>query len=80
MKERLELMRKNPSGDWRISDIEALCKEYGIDCKPPRGGGSHYKVSHPRLTEKLTVPFKRPIKAVYIRRLVSFVDAVRELS
>jgi hypothetical protein len=80
VKERLELMRKNPFGDWRIPDIEALCKEFGIDCKPPRGGGSHYKVSHPRLTEKLTVPFKRPIQTVSIRRLVSFVDAVRELS
>jgi hypothetical protein len=73
-------MRHNPAGDWRLSDIEAICKEFGIDCRPPRGGGSHYKVSHPQMAEKLTMPFKRPIKAIYVRMLVKFVDDVRKLS
>ena len=45
-------------------------------CSPPRGGGSHYKVAHARMTEKLTIPYKRPIKPVYIRKLVAFIDAV----
>jgi hypothetical protein len=80
MSKRLEEIRQNPAADWRISDIEALCREFGVDCKPPRGGGSHYKVSHPRISEKLTIPFKRPIKAVYIRRLVVFIDSVGKLS
>lgn len=79
MSRRLEEMRRHPAGDWRIDDIAALCREFGILCAPPRGGGSHYKVAHPRVAEKLTIPFKRPIKAVYIRKLVAFVDAVRTL-
>lgn len=79
MSRRLEDMRRNPRGDWRIGDVEALCREFGILCEPARGGGSHYKVAHPRMAEKLAIPFKRPIKAVYIRRLVAFVDAVRTL-
>jgi len=29
--------------------------------------------------EKLTIPYKRPIKPVYIRKLVAFIDAVRKL-
>jgi hypothetical protein len=76
MSKRLEEMRNNPRGDWRIEDVETVCREYGILCSAPRGGGSHYKVAHPRMAEKLTIPYKRPIKPVYIRKLVAFVDAV----
>jgi len=74
---RLEEMRRNPRGDWRIEDVSALCREFGVLCEPARGGGSHYKVAHPRMAEKLTMPFKRPIKAVYIRQLVAFIDKLR---
>ena len=38
--------------------------------------GSHAKVSDPSQAEILTIPFARPIKPVYIRRLVRLVDAV----
>ena len=74
---RLQAMRRNAGGDWTIADVEALCREYGLNCLANRAGGSHYKISHPSQREILTVPFKRPIKAIYIRRLVAFVDAVR---
>src|SRR3954447_18165900 len=47
MTKRLEEMRNNPRGDWRIEDVEAVCREYGIQRAPARGGGSHYKVAHP---------------------------------
>jgi hypothetical protein len=76
MSKRLDDMRNNPRGDWRIDDVEAVCREYGVLCSAPRGGGSHYKVAHPRMTEKLTIPYKRPIKPVYIRKLIAFIDAV----
>ena len=74
----LDAMRANPRADWRIADVEALCREYGILCEPARGGSSHYKVGHPLLARKLTIPFKRPIKPVYIRALVAFVDDLTE--
>ena len=79
MSKRLEAMRRNPVGDWTIGDVEAVCREYGIICEAARGGSSHYKVAHPRLREKLTIPYRRPIKTVYIRKLVAFIDAVRNL-
>jgi hypothetical protein len=72
-------MRANPSGDWRIADVETICREYDIRCYPPRGGGSHYGIGHPGMSYKLTIPSKRPIKPVYIRALVAFIDAVRSL-
>jgi hypothetical protein len=71
-------MRANPAGDWTIEDVKALCRENDVLCDPARGGSSHYKVAHPNIAEKLTVPYKRPIKAVYIRKLVALIDAVRK--
>ena len=78
MSDRLERMRRNPAGDWTIHDVAALCREHAVMCEPARGGGSHYKVAHARMAEKLTIPYKRPIKPVYIRKLVAFIDAVRK--
>ena len=70
-------MRANPKGDWTIADVEALCREFGIGCRPSRSGSSHYKLRHVGLGLVLTLPFKRPIKPVYIRKLVDMVDTVR---
>lgn len=67
----LEDMERNPLG-WRIRDVEAVCLAHGANCVPPRGGGSHYKVSRPGKKEILTIPFKRPIKPIYIKKLVAF--------
>jgi hypothetical protein len=71
----LERMRANPR-DWRIQDVETVCAAMGLDFDHPPGG-SHYGVSHATQRHRVTVPFRRPIKAVYIRQLVRFVDAVR---
>lgn len=57
--------------------MAAVCREFAISCEKPRSGSSHYKVAHPAIAEILTVPFKGPIKPVYIRKLVAFIDAVR---
>ena len=75
----LERMRRNPVGDWTIRDVETLCRQDGIFCEPPRGGGSHCKIAHPKMVEKLTIPYKQPIKPTYIRKLTAFVLAVRAL-
>jgi len=71
-------MRRNPRSNWTIGDVEALCREHGVTCEPARSGGSHYKIAHRAIPEILTIPFKRPIKPVYIRKLVAFIDAVRD--
>jgi hypothetical protein len=33
-------------------------------------------MSHPSQRDILTIPARRPVKAVYIRKLVRFIDAV----
>ena len=79
MADIVERMRRNPMGDWTIADVIAACRGHDMYCEPPRGGGSHFKVGHPRLAEKLTIPYKRPIKPVYIRKLVALIAAARDL-
>ncbi|RZI99369.1 MAG: type II toxin-antitoxin system HicA family toxin [Brevundimonas sp.] len=80
MGKRLEAMRANPFDNWRIADVEAVCAEFDVGCEPVRGGGSHYKVSHPKMKSKPSIPFARPIKPVYIRQLIRFLDEVAKLS
>jgi hypothetical protein len=69
-----QAMARNPRGDWRIADIEVVCKHFGLICKAPSGGGSHYSVSHPSTFGSLTIPARRPIKPFYIK---AFVDYIR---
>ncbi|RZM34799.1 MAG: type II toxin-antitoxin system HicA family toxin [Sphingomonas sp.] len=71
----LDRMRENPR-DWRIADVVAVCDAAGVACTPPRTG-SHYKVKHPDQIEILTIPAHRPIKPIYIRTLVQFIDRVK---
>ena len=73
---RVERMRLNPQSDWSIADVASTCRDHHIRCSPPTGGGSHWKVSDSTQREILTIPQRRRIKPVYIRRLVRFIDAV----
>jgi predicted RNA binding protein YcfA (HicA-like mRNA interferase family) len=73
---RLEAMRGNAAGAWRIEDVELVCRTFGVQCASPRRG-SHHTVSHPGKAEILTIPSRRPIKPVYIRSLVAYIDDVR---
>jgi hypothetical protein len=70
-------MRANPSGDWTIKEVETACDADGLACNPPSGGGSHFKVSHPNIYAILTIPSRKPIKAVYIRKLVAMIAQIR---
>lgn len=73
----LAAMRANPLG-WTMTDVERACRIGGLSCLAPTGGGSHYKISHPGLPDILTVPFKRPIKPVYIKLLIAMIDAAEK--
>jgi hypothetical protein len=70
----LEKMRANAAGNWKIEQVETVCNQIGLECEAPRGGGSHFKTWSPHLNEILTIPAKRPIKPIYIKRLVALAD------
>ncbi len=68
----LARMRGDPAGDWTISDVQMVCDRLGWTCLPPTGGGSHWKIAILGSDSILTIPAKRPIKAVYKRKLMDF--------
>jgi hypothetical protein len=70
-------MRANPQADWTIADIERFCRAYGLTMTPPRRG-SHFKVRDPKGGTTLTIPARRPVRAVYIRALVALADRFRD--
>jgi hypothetical protein len=70
----LEDMRRNPL-DWRIASLETVAAAFGVNCRKP--GGSHVVFEHSAVIEALSVPARRPIKAIYVRRFVRLIDAVR---
>jgi len=69
-------MRANPQADWTITDVERICRACGLTITPPRRS-SHYKVRDPKSETTLTIPARRPIRAVCIRALVALVDRFR---
>ena len=69
----IDRMRDNPAADWRIEDVEKLCRQVGLTCSPPNGG-SHYKVSSHFEATILTIPARKPIKVVYIKLLMNLVN------
>jgi hypothetical protein len=73
---RFARMKNNPRDNWRISDIAGVCRDACVTCNPPTGGGSHYKISHETQREILTIPAKNPVKPIYIRLLVKFLENV----
>jgi hypothetical protein len=69
-------MRSNPR-DWKIGDIERVCKAYDISCSAPKRG-SHYKLQHTRIRGILTVPARKPIKPIYIKLLLEMIDTLEK--
>lgn len=71
-------MRRNPSGDWQMSDLLTLARRYGFSVRST--GGSHHVFSHPSLVDTLTVPARRPIKAIYVKHFLRLLDSLQEQS
>ena len=70
----LERMRSNPR-DWRMASLEAVAAAHGVNIR--KSGGSHVVFEYAAVAEAVSVSARRPIKPVYIRRFVAFIEAVR---
>lgn len=67
----LEKMRAHPR-DWRIEELEAVAKRYGLTVRKP--SGSHVIFQKPGVALELSIPAHKPIKPIYVRRLVELID------
>ena len=70
----LDRMQANPR-DWRMGSLEAVAAAHGVNIR--KSGGSHVVFEHPGVAEAISVPARRPIKPVYVRRFVAFIEVVR---
>lgn len=66
----LERMRNNPR-DWRIESLKAVAVRYDVDVDHDGTGHVTFRRA---LAGRLTVPAARPIRAVYIRMFVAFIE------
>lgn len=70
-------MSRNPKADWRIEQLETVARAHDINVR--KGRGSHVIFEHPASERALSVPARRPVKPVYVRRLVSLIYFVEGL-
>jgi hypothetical protein len=71
----LQKMRKHRTG-WRIEELQAVAEENSVEWRRPGRGGSHVIFSAPGVREIVSVPAKRPIKPIYIKKFLALIDAV----
>ncbi len=69
----LSAMRRNPAGDWRIEQLKTVADRYGIAW---RQSGTSHVTFRPPSGDKLTVPARRPIKPVYVRKFLALIEAL----
>lgn len=66
----LRKMKENPR-DWRIENLKTVARAHDIVWRQP--GTSHVTFRHPN-GKKLTVPARRPIKPIYIKRFIRLIE------
>lgn len=65
----------NPK-DVRFEDLDKVLKSHGFSRRNPKGGSSHYTYFHPKLTDILTIPKNKPIKAIFVKEAISAIDRI----
>ena len=66
-------MCNNPN-NWRINSLESIAKKFNIQVR--KSGGSHVVFLHEDSSFVVTVPAKRPIKAVYINQFLTLMNDI----
>jgi predicted RNA binding protein YcfA (HicA-like mRNA interferase family) len=68
----LQQMKSNPKADWTPDNVKTLCNAFGLALR--QRGTSHAVLTNAR-GGHLTVPMHKPIKPLYIKRLVTLIEA-----
>jgi predicted RNA binding protein YcfA (HicA-like mRNA interferase family) len=76
-RKRLERIRQNPN-DVSLEELRHILEDYGFVYR--RTVGSHYTFNYVLggQTRLFVVPFRRPVKPVYVKRAIKLIDALIE--
>ena len=67
----LNQIRNNPAGSWSIENLKTIATQNGIDF---RQGATSHVVFIAEDGRTFVVPARRPIKPIYLRKFVKFVE------
>jgi len=67
-------MRNNPNG-WRIDNLKKLADKFYIEYRQP---GTSHVTFRAKNGEKLTVPARKPIKPIYIKKFIDLINRLNE--
>lgn len=70
----LQRMKSNPKADWTAGHVKTVCKMFNLTLR--QRGTSHAVVTN-RNGEHLTVPMHKPIKPLYISRLIELIEGAQ---
>lgn len=74
-------IRNNPK-DVDFNDIKKILENYGYIGETSGGGSSHWVFRKEGKVTHITIPFKKPIKAIYIKKALLAIDeeiAIKEV-
>lgn len=69
----------NPK-DVNFDELDKLMRKHGFERSNPGSGSSHYTYRHPDLTDILTIPYKRPVKAIYVKQAIAAIEQLSQRS
>ncbi len=70
---RIERLRRSQT-DVSPEALRTALEWFGFELE--RTTGSHWQYWHPALVEKVVVPYRRPVKPVYVRNALKAIDEV----
>ena len=70
----LQRMKANPNADWTPENVKTVVYAHGLALR--QRGTSHAVVTDAG-GRHLTIPMHKPIKAIYIRRLIELIETKR---
>lgn len=74
IEKKLDAMKNNPKGDWGIDLLKSIADRYEIEYRQP---GTSHVTFRSKKGKKLTVPAHKPIKAIYIKMFIDFIEGER---
>lgn len=72
-REKLFITIRNNPKNVRFEDVDRLLVWAGFECRQPKGGSSHF-VYRKAGCPLLTVPYRKPLLACYVKKALLYIE------